>query len=103
MADRPHFSYPFERGVDGNVKVVEQDTDEHVMACENVIIRCPVGWREERPEFGWPFPEFATTPLDLGPLENALDRFEPRGRAVGHDIADAADAAIRHVQVDVEV
>jgi hypothetical protein len=27
MADRPHFAYPFERGADGKVAVVEQDDD----------------------------------------------------------------------------
>ena len=28
--DRPHFSYPFERGADGKVKVVEQGSTQHV-------------------------------------------------------------------------
>ena len=34
--DRPHFRYPFRRG-----NVVEQDTVEHVMSCELVIVSYP--------------------------------------------------------------
>jgi phage baseplate assembly protein W len=97
----PHFSYPFQRDAAGRVEVVEQDTDEHVMACENVIVRCPAGFRDERPEFGIPFPEFRTAPLDVGGIEDALRRFEPRSRATGHEYADTADAAIRNIDIEV--
>lgn len=102
-ADRPHFAFPFRLGENGKVEVLEQDSDEHVMSCEHVIVRCPTGFREDRPEFGWPFPEFATTPVDVGPLEAALARFEPRGSAKATEWADEADAAVRHISVDVEV
>lgn len=103
MAETPHFAFPFSRGTTGKVNVVEQDEVEHVMACAHVIVRCPTNFRQDRPEFGWPFPEFGTIPLDLGPLEDALARFEPRGEANAAEYADAASAAVRHVPVDVEV
>ena len=103
MADLPHFKFPFERGTDGKVGVVEQDTDEHVMSCENVIVRCPVGFRVERPEFGWAFPEFHNAPIDTAALEAALQRFEPRSRATAREYADAADEAVRNITVEVEV
>lgn len=98
----PHFAFPFKRS-GGLVRTVEQDTEEHVMACENVIVRCPVGFRAERPEFGWPFPEFRTAPLDLSELEAALRRWEPRGQASAQEWADEADAAVREIQVEVGV
>lgn len=101
-ADRPHFAFPFQLGYDGKVGVVEQDSIEHVVACENVIVRCPLGFRDDRPEFGWPFPTFQTTPLDLSSLESALNRYEPRGNANAVEYADAVDEAIRHISVDVE-
>jgi hypothetical protein len=82
MADIPHFRHPFTRSPSGRVAVVEQDTPEHVQSCQNVIVRCPTGFREERPEFGWPFPEFRTAPLDLTELAVALRRFEPRAQHV---------------------
>ena len=101
--DRPHFAYPFTRGADGKIGVVEQDTLEHIDACANVIIRCPVGFRLERPEFGWPFPEFQTVPIDLGPLEGALTRFEPRATPTINQYADAAEAAAQHITIDERV
>jgi phage baseplate assembly protein W len=103
MADLPHFAHPFVRGDDGHVRVVEQDTEDHIMACENVIIRYPLGYRIERPEFGWAWPEFHNAPFELSALEDALGRFEPRGRANARQYADAADAAVRRIQIDVEV
>jgi phage baseplate assembly protein W len=82
--DMPHMAFPFQmtRDADGNVlylNVVEQDTDEHIMACEQVIAWCPLGARAERPEFGWPWPLFSTQPVDPSPLEQALTTYEPRG------------------------
>lgn len=82
---------------------MEQDTEEHIMSCEYMIVHCPLGWREEKPEFGWPWPEFATIPLDLSSLEAALRQWEPRSRATAQEYADIAEAAVRDVTVSVEV
>lgn len=98
MTERPHFAFPFARG-----NVVEQDTPDHVNSCENVIVRCPVGFREERPDFGIPWPEFATAPLDPADITHALRRLEPRGTATGEEYADVVDASIRHLSITVEV
>jgi phage baseplate assembly protein W len=103
VADIPHFAFPFERGADGKVKVVEQDTPEHVMACENVIVRCPRGYRLDRPEFGWPFPTFRNAPIDVNELEAALRKFEPRSRVSAFEYADVADNARRNITVEVQV
>jgi phage baseplate assembly protein W len=101
--DRPHFEFPFRLGDDGKVVCVEQDTLEHIHSCESVIVRCPVGFRDDRPEFGWPFPEFQNIPIDTRGLEEALRTFEPRGRANAREYMEAADAAVRGISVDVEV
>jgi phage baseplate assembly protein W len=99
MVDRPHFAFPFTRGA-----YVEQDELEHVDACCQVIVRCPVGWRPERPEFGWQFPEFRSVPLDPTVVATALKRFEPRASNVrAREWADAANDAVRHLSIDVEV
>jgi phage baseplate assembly protein W len=104
MAERPHFAFPFVRAPAGGVLVVEQDTLEHVDACCQLIVRCPAGWREERPEFGWQFPEFRNAPIDPAPVVTALQRFEPRATNVrASEWADLANDAVRHLSVDVEV
>jgi hypothetical protein len=102
---RPHFSLPFGRDPStGKVSVVEQDTAEHVMSCETMIVVHPLGFRDERPDFGWAWPEFRSLPLDLGALQEALTRLEPRGKpGVAVEYADVADASVRHVSIDVQI
>ncbi len=97
--ERPHFAFPFVRDGDFGILTVEQGTTEHVDACCQMIIRCPLGFREDRPDFGWPWPEFNTTPLQLGPLQEALSRLEPRSVPGVEQYRDAADAAVQHISV----
>jgi phage baseplate assembly protein W len=100
-AERPHFLHPFTRN--GTVGVVEQDTLEHVDSCCRVIVSCPTGFRDERPEFGWPFPEFTNVPIDTQAVSEAIRRFEPRARSVrAEEYADAAVDAVRHISITVE-
>lgn len=99
MADRPHFAHPFRRS-SGKVAVVEQDTTEHVMACENVILACPAGFRVERPGFGWPFPDYRTV-VDGGELLDAVRRLEPRSSASVEDLTNRLDPSTRELKVEV--
>ena len=101
--ERAHIPFPFERGPNGSVNVVEQDTDEHIMSCETVIVSHPLGYRHDRPEFGWAWPELETATLNLGSLEQALRQFEPRGSATASQYADTAQAAVLHVSVVVAI
>ena len=88
----------------GQVSVVEQDTVEHIMSCETVIASYPVGYRHDRPEFGWAWPDLTTYPIDTSGLEQALKQFEPRGKATVVDqYLDAMVAASVHVDVEVEI
>jgi phage baseplate assembly protein W len=99
----PHFSFPFQRSADGtSVQVVEQDTPEDIMCCENVIVHCPLGWRDDRPEFGWAWPELANVPLNVGSLEQALEQFEPRGDANAQQWLGTA-AGVVNVLVSVKM
>jgi hypothetical protein len=100
--ERPHFAFPFTLGPNGKVNVVEQDTPEHVASQANVVVACPLGFREDMPEFGWPWPEFANIPIDTQALQQALWQFV--GVHVdASEYADAAEAAVRHISVDLEV
>lgn len=105
MIEIPHFAFPFGRGPDGkHVRVVEQDSLEHVDSCCQVIIRCPTGHRVERPEFGWPVPAPGQTfPLDTSGIVTAIQRLEPRvTRARAQEYADVASDAVRHMSIDAE-
>jgi phage baseplate assembly protein W len=101
--ERPHISFPFQRDpVTGSVQAVEQDSVEHIMSCETVIVQHPLGYRHDRPEFGWAWPELENAPLNLGSLEQALRQFEPRGKASATQYLDVARAAVQ-ISVDVAI
>ena len=91
--DRPHFQQPFTRpaGTHG-VNVIEQDTSDHILSCQWTIASCPVGFRDERPEFGWAFPTFQPLPVDYAALVDALKTFEPRAPNV--TAAEAEDLVL---------
>lgn len=96
--ERPHFDFPFRRA-NGKVAVVDQGSAQHLTAQEYAVVVTPLGARDARPEFGWPFPEFSNIPLDLAPLRAAIATFVPGSNAVVEEWADVANATIRHVRI----
>lgn len=100
MPDNPHFSFPF--SVDGSsVAVDEQDSQEEILSCVNVIVRCPVGFRVERPDFGIPDPTFRATPVNYDEIQDAVETFEPRAELDITEYPDIVDASLRHLEIDV--
>jgi len=102
--DLPHFKLPFQRDpITGLIQVCEQDSDQHIQSCELAIASCPVGFRPERPDFGWPFPDNKTVPLDPAPLVEALNRLESRvPQRVATEYMDLADqtGSTRVIEID---
>jgi phage baseplate assembly protein W len=99
--DRPHFAYPFQRGANNRVNVVEQDSIEHVDTQANIVVRCPTGFRVDKPEFGWPFPEFHNVPIDTAALQAAITRWVG-AHVTADEYAEAADQAMRRIDVEVQ-
>lgn len=100
---RPHFSAPFQRGSNGKVQVVEQGSDAHVLSQQRMVVQCPLGFRLERPDFGWSWPLFRNIPIDPAPLQDALDRFVPHGKLSAEAWIDSADASTQHIRITTEV
>ena len=102
----PHLAFPFARTPDGTgIQVNEQDTVEEIMACEMVIVSYPVGFREDRPEFGWAWPDLAQAPVSTASIEQALKEFEPRGPVridAVHDYANSTATLNVNVQIRSE-
>lgn len=100
MIDNPHFAFPFRFGADDTAVVVERDSVEHIDACAQVVIRCPTGFRDEMPDFGWAFPEFANIPIDPTVVEDALRQWgHPLGTPSAVEYGDAINAAIRFIDI----
>ena len=106
LPSRPHFSFPFTLTAKGS-KTVEQGSTEDIMAQAQVVAYCPLGYRQDRPEFGWPWPDLSLMPIDTSPLEDALNRFlNPQAQAeVQIDPAALANAAlgIQNIYVNINI
>lgn len=98
--DLPHFSLPFSRSSGGGVEVNEQDTLSHVRSQEHAVVATPLGYRDDRPDFGWPVPVFGNLPLDLTDLRAALRQFVPGSEANLSEWADEISQATRHVRIE---
>lgn len=75
----PHLRVPIVF-VNGQAEVVEQDTTEEVLECCKNILRYPIGFRDDLPEFGSPdllFGEIAAGAA-TEPVRAALETWEPR-------------------------
>jgi hypothetical protein len=105
MIEHPHFQMPLQRGSDGKLNVVEQATPEHVASQEVSVALCPVGFRDERPDFGWAIPVMGTVPPDPQQLVEALDRLVPlpRPRTASTYMTLATDPSAWTIQVKAEV
>jgi phage baseplate assembly protein W len=88
-ADIPQFSFPFRLQNDGTAPVVvEQDSDDDIVDCVEVLLRTERGSREELPDYGIPDQAFKMGGADYEVLEEAISRWEPR-----------AHAAVEHVEL----
>jgi phage baseplate assembly protein W len=98
----PHFALPF-RFVGGAAAVVDQDTEEEIGQCVEVLVSTPVGSREEDlPEYGIADPTFDTD-LDTGAILDALEEWEPRAVVTLTDDDDALDELVRRAELTVGV
>jgi phage baseplate assembly protein W len=102
MVDVPHFSFPFRMGVEGGFAVVEQDSPDEVVDCVEVLLRTPVGSREDLPEYGIEDPAFENEP-DIAGILDAIGDWEPRAPVsdITSDVDDV-DEFIQHIRVGIE-
>lgn len=81
--DVPHFQLPFRFGQhEGRIEAmtVEQDELDEITGCVETIIRYPIDFRPELPEFGTPEQVFSQAPLNIAEVANAVSEWEPRAQ-----------------------
>ncbi len=79
MADiiTPKLKVPF--CISGSAaEVVEQDELDELAQCVEAIVRCPLGYREDEPEFGMDDQAFLENGIDSEELRSVIERWEPR-------------------------
>lgn len=89
--DNPHFQVPVTL-VDGQVRMVEQDSDEEITQCVLAVLRTPVEFRDDLPEFGTPDQLFKMAGVNPALVKAAIETWEPRATAeVQEQLADLID------------
>lgn len=101
----PHFALPFRfepvKGVP-EAAVHEQDTVDEIATCVEVVIRCPIGFRDELPEFGAPGDlVFSEAPPDLEAAKGCVARWEPRADADYDETGSAFDEGVRNIGIEI--
>lgn len=88
-----------------SIAVVEQDSYTDVVNCLHAIVRTPVGYRDEAPEFGVPDMLFMTQPAGienhLSGIEEVIASQEPRASVVVTESMSIADVLSLVVRLDV--
>ena len=76
--DPPHFAFPFRRGLNGHVVVNEQDSDDDVIDCVEVLLRTNIGERLEEPDYGVIDQTFRMGGADVVYLRGVIAEWEER-------------------------
>lgn len=100
--DIPKLDLPIRYDGNGNLAAVEQDDEDEIMNCIEVILRYPVGQRDELPEFGVDDPVFAEGGADLDEIAIAIERWEPRADFSTDEDFSKLDRLIDHVTINLE-
>jgi|SRR3954469_15633409 phage baseplate assembly protein W len=100
MDDVPHLALPLRIVGTGYVSV-QQDTLDEVTTCVAAITLFPLGYRDDRPDFGVRALELTDRPLALD-IEQAVEAFEPRASVrVAEQAYDRSDPLGAQVRVEV--
>jgi phage baseplate assembly protein W len=103
MAENPHFAIPFRLNGYKGAFVTEQDSEEEIQDCVEVIVRYTEGQRPEKPEFGIPDITFSMPSPDVTHIRRSILAWEPRTTMdVGKAIFDRIDPMIQRIRVEEE-
>lgn len=79
MADVPHLAYPFQLNTRGSAAVVnEQDDDNDIIDCVEVLLSTERGERIELPDYGLEDPAFRMNGADGRQIVSVIEEWEPR-------------------------
>lgn len=77
--DTPKLSFPFRLHANGvSAVVVEQDSDDEILDCLEVLLSTEEGSREEAPSYGLDDQTFKQGGADLDQIIATISKWEPR-------------------------
>jgi phage baseplate assembly protein W len=103
MDNIPRLALPLRFTSDRYVSV-QQDTLDEVVTCVACITMFPLGYRDDRPDFGITPLELSDRPLDTLDVEQAIEAYEPRADVQVVELPyDPSDPLAARVRVEVDV
>jgi phage baseplate assembly protein W len=97
----PHFDIPFRFSSNGGAALAEQNTFLDIANCVEVIMRTPLGFRDDAPEFGFPDLALLDQPIVTKDLVDLVQAQEPRAILLITEQPDFFDNLIDRVTVQV--
>jgi phage baseplate assembly protein W len=101
--DTPQFDLPFRLGPDGSPVEIEQDTVEEVGDCVEVLLRTPLGFYADQPDFGVDLPLFeeSSGAVNMDEVQTAISAWEERADALIDSQPDLLDVFVSRVTINV--
>lgn len=96
----PHLAAPFQLSAAG-AAVVEQNSNDEILACVDNIVHCNEGFLLDEPEFGIPFLQFGNAPLNTTGVATAINQWEPRAQITMSEQAGSGSDQERIVTIGV--
>lgn len=96
----PHFDLPFRFGI-GSFICAEQDSIEDIGNCVEVIVRTPVGFRDDAIDFGFPQLEFGVIPVISDSIVELVRAQEPRIDILITERPNLIDTLVDKIVVEV--
>lgn len=98
----PHFDYPFRFNADGHAAANEQDSEDDILACAIAILKTPLGFRDDLPDFGIAETLFTEGPIDVEEIRAALEMWEERAIFTVMEDPVTLDNLVRLIKVQME-
>ena len=98
--DIPHVAFPLTFNVNGP-GYVDQNTLEHLASQVYGVLVCPIGYRDDIPAFGIPWPQFTNAPPNTQAIQEAILQWVPSATLDVSSYQDPSSDQFWHIQVTV--
>ena len=101
--DTPHIAFPFKLSASGkNLLYREQDTEDEVIDCVEVLVRTPVGSRLELPGYGVREQEFSMGGAVKEEIVSACAIWEPRAAVTLEREPELLDGLVDNLRLNIQ-
>jgi phage baseplate assembly protein W len=101
--DTPQFDLPFRLGADGNPVEVEADSGAEIGDCVEVLLRTPLGFHDDLPDYGVDMPLFeeSSGAVNMDEVQTAISTWEERADVLIDSEPDLLDVFVSRVTINV--